>query len=391
MSTQLQVPRFSLFAGGPFFQLLRRCGLSGEGLELVYRRTIVLTLLAWLPLFVLSVVQGQGWGASVAIPFLFDAETQARFLVALPLLVIAEFVVHQRMSVSIGQFVARRLVPEDATGRFEAALASAFRLRNSLWVEAILLALVFLVGPYLNSEQIDPVQAITWRTGAGDALSPAGTWFRYVSMPIFQFLLFRWYFRLIIWARFLWQVSRIDLHLVPTHPDGAGGLGFLTTIVPAFMAVAVAHGALLSGRIAQRIFHSGATLFQFQDETIVMVALMFILLLGPLLFFMPLLAQARRTGLAEYGTLAAHYVNEFDRKWLRGKAPADEPLIGSNDIQSLADLANSFDVVKRMNLVLISKDTLISLAVYTLGPVAPLVLTLIPLDVLLKKLISILF
>jgi hypothetical protein len=388
---QLQVPRFSLFAGGPFFQLLRRCGLSGEGLELVYRRTIVLTLLAWLAPFVLSAVHGQAWSGSVEIPFLLDAETQARFLVALPLLVFAEFVVHQRMSIAIGQFVERRLIPENARERFEAAQASAFRLRNSLWAEAILVVLVFLVGPYLVSEQFEPVQAITWRAGAGSALSPAGTWFNYVSMPIFQFLLCRWYFRLIIWARFLWQVSRIDLHLVPTHPDGAGGLGFLATIVPAFMAVAVAHGALLSGRIAQRIFHSGATLFQFQVEIGLMVGLMFILLLGPLLFFMPMLAQARRTGLAEYGALAAHYVNEFDSKWLRGQAPANEPLIGSNDIQSLADLANSFDVVKGMNLALVSKDTLIWLVAYTLGPVAPLVLTLIPLDVLLKKLISILF
>jgi hypothetical protein len=391
MSTQLQVPRFSLFAGGPFYQLLRRCGLSGEGLELVYRRTIVLTLLAWLPLFVLSALQGQAWGGSVPIPFLLDAETQARFLAALPLLVIAEFVVHQRMSVSIGQFAARHLIPEDATGQFEAAKASASRLRNSLWAEAILIALVFLVGPYLSSEQLEPVQAVTWRTGAGSALSPAGTWFNYASLPIFQFLLFRWYFRLIIWARFLWQVSRIDLRLVPTHPDGAGGLGFLTTIVPAFMAIALAHGALLAGRIAQRIFHSGATLFQFQAETGIMIGFMFVLLLGPLLFFMPKLAQARRTGLAEYGALAARYVNEFDAKWVRGQAPAHEALIGSADIQSLADLANSFDLVKRMSPVLVSKDTLIWLAAYTLGPVAPLVLTLVPLDVLLKKLVSILF
>jgi hypothetical protein len=391
MSKQSQLPPFSLFAGGPFFQLLHRCGLSGEGLELLHRRTIFLTLLAWLPPFVLSALQGQAWGGAIAIPFLLDVETQTRFLVTLPLLVIAEFVVHQRMGVSIGQFVERRLIPQEAMGRFEAAQASAFRLRNSLWAEAILIVLVFLVGPYLNADRLEPMQAISWRRGVGGALSPAGTWFDYVSMPIFHFLLCRWYFRLIIWARFLWQVSRIDLHLVPTHPDGVGGLGFLTTIIPAFMAVAVAHGALLAGVIAQRIFHSGATLYQFQIETGIMVGFMFILLLGPLLLFMPMLAQARRKGLAEYGALAARYVNEFDGKWLRGQAPADEPLIGSADIQSLADLANSFEVVKRMNLVLVSKDNLIWLVAYTLGPVAPLVLTLVPLDVLLKKLVSILF
>ena len=70
-------------------------------------------------------------------------------------------------------------------------------------------------------------------------------WYGYVSLPLFQFLLMRWYFRLFIWTRFLWQVSRLDLSLVPTHPDRVGGLGFLANTVYAFPPLAVAHGALL--------------------------------------------------------------------------------------------------------------------------------------------------
>lgn len=394
MSTQFQTPPFSLFAGGPFFQLLRRFGLSGKGLELVHRRIACLTLLAWLPLLILSAAQGQALGGSVPIPFLLDAETQARFLVALPLLILAEFVVHRRMGVAVGQFVARRLIPEGASEQYQAAQTSALRLRNSLWAEAILVVLVFLLGGHLSSAQFEPVQVQTWQTmtsGAGSALSPGGMWLAYVSLPIFQFLLCRWYFRLIIWARFLWQVSRIDLHLVPTHPDGAGGLGFVTNVIPAFMPVAVAHGALLCGRIAQRIFHDGANLLQFKAEIALMAGLMLVALIGPLLLFMPKLSQTRRTGMAEYGALAARYVNEFDGKWLRGQAPANEPLIGSADIQSLADLANSFAVVKQMNIALVSRDTVAWLLVYTLGPIAPLLLTMVPLDVLMKKLLSMLF
>ena len=73
---------------------------------------------------------------------------------------------------------------------------------------------------------------------------------------------------------------------------------------------------------------------------------MLCLVFGPLLVFAPQLAQAKRTGLREYGTLAERYVREFDAKWLRGGAPAGEPLVGSADIQSLADLGNSFEVVR---------------------------------------------
>ena len=110
--------------------------------------------------------------------------------------------------------------------------------------------------------------------------------------------------------------------------------------------------------------------------------------LGPLMVFRPKLAAAKREGLREYGTLAQRYAREFDHKWLRGGAPADEPLIGSADIQSLADLGNSFEVVTGMRLVPFTMRTVVQLAVVTLLPVVPLLLTMIPLKELLERLAS---
>ena len=49
---------FSLVLGGPLFQLFRRAHLSGNALELLTRRIIVITLFAWLPLVVLSILDG---------------------------------------------------------------------------------------------------------------------------------------------------------------------------------------------------------------------------------------------------------------------------------------------------------------------------------------------
>jgi hypothetical protein len=186
-------------------------------------------------------------------------------------------------------------------------------------------------------------------------------------------------------------MSRIDLSLVPTHPDRVGGLGFLSGTVYAFIPLAVAHGALLSGSIANRIFHLGAALPEFKIEIAVFVAFMLVLVLGPLLVFAPQLARAKRTGLREYGTLAERYVREFDTKWLRGTEPANEPLVGSADIQSLADLANSFEVVRTMRMAPVTKDAILQLAGLTLAPVVPLALTMMPLEELLKKLFGILF
>jgi hypothetical protein len=107
--------------------------------------------------------------------------------------------------------------------------------------------------------------------------------------------------------------------------------------------------------------------------------------------FAPQLAHAKRKGLREYGTLAERYVREFDAKWLRGGAPADESLLGSGDIQSLADLGNSFQVVREMRIVPIKRDDLLRLVGATLAPIVPLALTMMSLEELLKKLFGVLF
>jgi len=387
-------PDFSLVLGGPLFQLLRRAHLSDDTLMLVRRRIIVIALFTWLPLLVLSALEGQLLGGRAAVPFLLDVEVHVRFLVALPLLIIAELVVHRRMRPLLQQFLERNLIPANAMTRFEAAVASAFRLRNSALAEVLLIAIVYGVGVLIVWRYYFALDTATWYavpSVGGSKLSLAGMWYGYVSLPIFQFLLVRWYFRLFIWIRFLWRVSRIELSLVPTHPDRVGGLGFLSATVYALSVLAVAHGALLAGQLASRIFFVGATLPQFKVEIAVIVVFLMCTILGPLLVFAPGLVLAKRQGLREYGTLAERYVREFDTKWLRGGAPADEPLVGSADIQSLADLANSYEVVRTMHIVPITRDAVIRLAAATLLPIVPLALTMMPLEELVKKLLAILF
>jgi hypothetical protein len=385
---------FSLVLGGPIFQLLRKSHLTDDALGLVQQRIIVLSLFCWLPLLVLSALDSKVLGGTVAVPFLLDLEVHARFLVAVPLLIAAELVVHRRMRFVVKQFSERNLIPENAMTRFDAAVASVFRLRNSVLAEVLLIAFVYVFGVLIIWRHYVVLETATWYatpSATGSKLSFAGMWYGYVSMPIFQFLLCRWYFRIFIWARFLWQVSRIDLSLVPTHPDRVGGLGFLSQTVYAFVPLLLAHGALLAGLLGDRIFHLGATLPSFMIEVLVLVIFLMCVVLGPLLVFTPQLAHAKRMGLREYGTLAERYVRDFDAKWLRGGAPADERLIGSGDIQSLADMGNSFEVVRTMRIVPFTKEAILQLAVVTVAPVAPLLLTMMSLEEILKKLLGILF
>lgn len=403
MKTDIPVPdrpaqmgpeEFSFVLGGPLFQLLRRTRLSDDALMLVRQRMVVISLLAWLPLLVISALEGHLLSGSATVPFLLDMEAHARFLVAIPLLIGAELLVHLRVRPIVGQFVTRRLIPDDAMARFDAAIASALRLRNSTLAEVLMIAFVYGVGVLIVWRHYVALDTATWYSAPsaeGGKFSLAGLWYGYVSLPLFQFLLCRWYFRLAIWARFLWQVSRIALNLIPTHPDRLGGLGFLSNTVYAFSLLLAAHGALLAGNLANRILYLGASLTDFKVEIAVLVVFLLCIVICPLLVFTPRLAEAKRTGNLEYGVLAGRYVREFDAKWRRGGASADEPLLGSADIQSLADLGNSLEVVQGMRVAPITRDGIVRLVAATLVPIAPLVLTMMPLEDLVRMLLGIVF
>ncbi len=385
---------FSLVLGGPLYQLFRRAHLSGDALDLLRRRIVVLSLLAWLPLALLAGFEGRLLPGTATVPFLLDVEVHVRYLLAVPLMVVAELVVHQRMRAVLQQFLGRKLVPEAVRAQFDAAVGSVARLRNSVLAEILIIAFVYGVGMFVVWRNYVALDANTWyatTSAAGSKLSLAGMWYGYVSLPLFQFLLLRWYFRVFIWARFLWQVSRLELKLVPTHPDRVGGLGFLANTAYAFLPLALAHGAVLAGMLANRILHLGAKLPEFKAEIVLMLFFVQFLVFGPLFAFAAQLARAKRTGLGEYGSLAARYVREFDGKWLRGGAAPGEPLVGTADLQSLADLSNSFEVVKGMRLAPVTRDAILQLAAATLLPVVPLLLTMMPWDELLKRLFGMVF
>jgi hypothetical protein len=209
-------------------------------------------------------------------------------------------------------------------------------------------------------------------------------------VPLFQFLLLRWYFRIFIWMRFLWQVSRIRLNISAMHGDQTGGLGFLAGTVYAFVPLLMAHGALLAGNIANHIFHMGGTLMDSRIEVAVVVAYLLVLVFAPLTVFAPQISEAKRRASREYGRLAQRYVRDFEAKWLPDGVPAAESPLGEGDIQSLADLSNSLAAARATRTVPVTRDAVLKLALAALAPVAPLLLTVIPAEELAKRLLKLL-
>ena len=381
---------FSLVLGGPLFQLLRKAHLEGDALELLHRRIIASVVLAWFPLLILSILNSVMGGVE-RVSFFRDIEVHARFLVALPILIAAELLVNSRIRHAVHRFIEWRIVLPEQRPLFQKAIDGALKVRNSVFVELALIAVVYTVGLLVWNSRTE-LGLVTWYALPGSRwnLSPAGFWYVFVSLPLFQFILLRWYVRLLIWFRFLWQVNRIELNLIPTHPDRCGGLSFLGKSSYAFAPVLFAQGAILAGIVAARVLYRGETLQSFKFQIGGFIVFFVVVVVAPLLMFSLRMARARRRGLADYGLLAQRYVESFDQKWVRDSLPSAE-LLGTGDIQSLADLGNSYQVIREMQTVPFGLQDVFRLVIATAAPLSPLLLTIFSFEELLIRIFKVLF
>jgi hypothetical protein len=382
-------PDFSLVLGGPLYQLLLRAEMIRPSMDLLQRRVLLAVVITWVPLVVLTALGG-GLLSGVSVPFLYDLDVHVRFLLALPLLIAAEVIVHRRLRAAVDQFRERNLIAPADRQTFDAIVSATMRLRNSVVIEVLLLVLSFTAGYWLWRSQASLHIATWYGTEANGAISFtwAGYWYVFVSVPILRFIMARWYFRIFIWYVFLFRVARLRLQLNPLHPDHAGGLEFLNLSVDAITPVLMAQTVFLAGVIANQIWHEGAMLPEFKLLIGGAVAFLMLIALFPLAFFVLQMAEAKRAALREYGAVAAEYAGEFREKWLRGWQTHTNELLGNADFQSLADLGNSYAVVREMRLLPFNRNTVVRLLILIGLPLTPLALTMFPFEVLLQQLIK---
>lgn len=383
---------FSLVKGGPTYRLMCRLGLiSGDS---YVRMALVFVLLTWVTLFFLCFWQGVLSGDSVRISFLHDFAAHARFLVALPLLIVADRVIDARGRTVARHFVQSNLVAADDLPRFESAVGEVRKWRDAILPEAAILLLVIVHGWFAVSKHGWVATNISsWYAEAGPEggrLTLAGWWLE-VGLSLFSFFLYRWFWRVLLWGRFLWRVSQLNLQLIPTHPDRAGGLAFVSGVQVYFGFFMFAVSAATAGICANMISFQGETLVSLKWLIVTYLVILTGLPMVPMLLLVPRLYRLKKKGLLDYGALAAKYTQSFDTRWVKGNAAEAEALLGSADIQSLADLGNSFEMVRKMRIIPIGLRTTLNLLASAAGPFAPLLLTMFPLEELLKQAVRLLF
>lgn len=383
---------FSVICGGPVHRLLVRLGLEGENRRYAVRRTLLFILLTWLPLLVLSIIQGQAYGRQIQIPFLRDFAVNVRFLIAVPILILAEAGIDRKWRTIILQFLKSELVSENELASFEAAIKATARLRDSFFPEGLLAVAAFFPSIFILKTELLMGGVSSWHTvgGALSNLSFAGSWFNLVSTPFFRFLLLRWIWRLFLATFFLWRVSRIRLYLIATHTDLAAGLGFLSQGPLAFSPIVFAGGAVIAAQVGNAIAYQGVTLSSLKYPMIAYGVMAIILLIAPLLVFTPALFKVQRRALLEYGDLVTRHNHDFDRKWIRREDLPEDGILGNPDPSSLIDLGASFTVIRQMGYVPIDKQTLIILSVAAALPMITVVVFATPVDELVSLVLKML-
>ena len=164
----------------------------------------------------------------------------------------------------------------------------------------------------------------------------------------------------------------------PTHPDSFAGLGFLGEAQSAFFLLASPLALIFATHMVVAAMRTSEDLRSYRTPAAAFVVLCAAALMGPALSFVGLLVNARRRAIFEYGRLGQSYVSQFDQKWVRGNSPR-EPLLGTADIQSLADIANSMKVVREMKIIPFERRHLILFAACIALPVVPPFLMVMPL------------
>lgn len=327
-------------------------------------------LVTWLPIVSLSLLVEARSGARE--PLFYQPAMHVRLLVALPILLILDHVFPKVCRHALELLTGQSFVPPQTLPRLENALRRAVRATDSPMPEAFLALVSVGVGIATFLGHL-PLIGFTHP----QPLSPAQVWYALVDLPLFQFLLWRSLWRWMIWIRVLYHLSRLDLRLVPTHPDRCGGIAFLR--LPSMDYCALLLFAVASVLCAEwgAYFRVDDSLASFKPLILAFGTLATLIAFGPLLSFGPLLYRARRAGLLEVSTMATAASRRFHQRWIEGGDRSGRSF--GFDVQSLAATVQTYrETVEQMRVVMFDKKDLIKLLTATLLPAVPIIVLRVP-------------
>jgi len=338
----------------------------------------MLTGIAWLPLAVLTLIEGTFTSTEITMPFIADALAMVKGLVVLPLLVMADNVIEPMMARVLTYLRISGIVAESDQEKLATYAEKMTRMINIKWIQLTLLVLAILASWYLQTDYLNMSNKLGVTSWAlymeNDEVNPtmAGLWFLLISSPMISFLVYRWVWRFITWSLFLFRVSRLNLQLYASHTDHAAGLGIIGEGQILFGIIFTVLSCVLSADIFNNIFYENDLLAGLKITIFVFVFLCVAVIIGPLTFFSKKLFTLKQKALVEYSSLQMQISRDFHEKWIDDK---DKDLMNSIHPSSMADYSVVYDNVSGMRFIPLGLRSTLALAGAILVPFLPLTLT----------------
>ena len=375
----------SLVRGDALLRVQRAVGLvPRDGLG-VGRRALFFAALSWLPIALWALLAGRAFPGAAAEPLLQHFGVHVRCLVAIPLFILAEGVGHGLTTRLVPYFLHSGLVAEGARTRFAEIVRGVARLRDATLPWIAILALVLAWA--LLSPAPRETHEVIWAED-GPRLGFGGFWFLYVARPIYLGLLFGWLWRLVLLTVLFVRLGALGLDVVPTHPDGAGGLGFLERLPTMFSPVVFAASAVIASRFGHEVLYHGVHVQSLRLPMLGFGVLVLVLFLAPLAVWARPLGAAKRRALFEYGTLVGRHGRLVRRRWILREPVEDDALLAAPEIGPVADTLALYEAVRKLRSIPISRVSLLAIALPALVPMLPVVAIEIPIRDLLLKILS---
>ena len=363
---------FSFTDSGLFHKLLAKLGMDSSHPHYLAKRSFWLAATTWIPLAILSALQGLLFGDKVKVPFLYDVTTHLRFLVVIPMLIFAERTVDLRLKELMNQFFKSGIILESDKPVYMSIRARSKKLAESIIPDIVMIFLIVanLTIRWKTSFSEDVTFWMKYPDGNDSGLSWAGAYLLFFSLPVVQFILLRWLWRWVIWFIFFIGISKMPLQLRASHADEAGGIGFLGMPPGPFIPVTLALATIFSAAILEQVIFFSHKLPEYYITMGAFIFIAILLNILPMIVFIKPLVTCRRRALFDYGALIHQHHQQFDDKWINTPEPGS--ILGNPDASSATDINSVFQTVKSMKVVPFDIKTMVSGIVISILPMLPL-------------------
>jgi len=379
------------FEDNTYNKFLSKLGIKEDGVNRQLSMVLIPFVICWIPMAAYTLFHNTFWTGDITTSFITHFDTQIRFLVSMPIMILAEKLVSTRLGRILNQFVESGIVAKEDILSFNLIIQKKSKLLKSNWTDLVIYLICYIHVLAVLFYSSENTSFLSWQlaTGAEETvLNFSGKWSTFIGRPFVLFLLYQWLLRIFVWGNILRKVSKLNLTLYPEHPDLSGGLGFLGYAIRYFSPIAFAISAAIVGNMADFMLIEGLHLTDLKIPIVGYLIFMGVFFALPLLFFVNKMINAKEESVFSYNDFTNGMYRELRKKTAKSFDQVSEKDLDSVEYSAVSDYNAVVDNVIQMRFIPFKIRDFIPLWVLTALPFLTLVVMDIPLNEIVKNVIS---